>query len=228
MLNSMRKISEDNIKKYENGVLKIIESENIVKIKKADLNVEMKSLGEEKDQVNILIKEIEEASIKTQESQTKAEILNIEIAKKVEEVGAKQAKADFVVADATKVKEEVEKTVAENLDEKKIKAMQGIINNPPEKIKLIMQAVSCLNPTGQQMDFKTLFMKAGDLFKGIAGFMEVGGAGHKLKQANLTAADGYLKSLFSLLKKDPATGVTEMAQVGQYVYDKVSKDTFTL
>lgn len=215
MLTSLRKVSEDNIKKYENGVLKIIESEEIVKIKKADLNVEMTSLEKEKNDVNTLIKEIEEASVKTQESQTKAEILNIEIAKKVEEVSAKQAKADFVVKDALEVKANVEQTVEENLDEKKIKAMQGIINNPPEKIKLIMQAVACLNPTGSVMDFKTLFMKAGDLFKGIKDFMNQGGAGHKLKQANLTNADGYLKNLFQLLKKDPSTGVTEVSQVGQ-------------
>lgn len=88
------------------------------------------------------------------------------------------------------MKAQVETTVEENLDEKKIKAMQGIINNPPEKIKLIMQAVACLNPTGTSMDFKTLFMKAGDLYKGIKDFMAPGGAGHKLKQANLTNSDG--------------------------------------
>lgn len=194
--------------------MKIIESEEIVKIKKADLNVEMMSLEKEKNDVNTLIKEIEEASVKTQESQTKAEILNIEIAKKVDEVSAKQAKADFVVKDALEVKTSVEQTVEENLDEKKIKAMQGIINNTPEKIKLIMQAVACLDPTGLVMDFKILFMKAGDLFKGIKDFMNQGGTGHKLKQANLTNDDGYLKNLFQILKKDPSTGVTEMSQVG--------------
>jgi hypothetical protein len=82
MLNNLRKTSEESIKKYEKGVGKIIESENIVKIKKADLNVEKKSLEKEKEEVNNLIKEIEEFSMKTQEAQTKAEILNIEIAKK--------------------------------------------------------------------------------------------------------------------------------------------------
>jgi hypothetical protein len=213
MLNNLRKTSEESIKKYEKGVGKIIESENIVKIKKADLNVEKKSLEKEKEEVNNLIKEIEEFSMKTQEAQTKAEILNIEIAKKIEEVSAKQAKADFVVKDAIRFKAEVEQTVEENLDEKKIKAMAGILGNPPEKIKLILMAVACLNSTGQSLDFKLLFGKAAEAFKGIAGFVDKGGAGHKLKKSNLDQAEALLKQLFLIVKKDGA--ITEMSQLGQ-------------
>ena len=42
-------------------------------------------------------------------------------------------------------------------------------------------AVACLNPTGQSLDFKLLFGKAAEAFKGIAGFVDKGGTGHKLK-----------------------------------------------
>jgi len=201
MLNNLRKTSEESIKKYENGVGKIIESENIVKIKKADLNVEMKSLEKEKEEVNTLIKEIEESSVKTQEAQTQAEILNIEIAKKVEEVSAKESKADFIVKDAIRIKAEVELVIEENLEEKKIKAMAGILGNPPEKIKLILMAVACLNPTGQSLDFKLLFGKAAEAYKGIKEFVDKdkGGAGHKLKKSSIDQAEALLKQLFLIL-----------------------------
>ena len=156
-----------------------------------------------------LIKEIEELYVKTQEAKT--------IAKKVEEVSAKQAKADFVVKDAIRFKAEVEQTVEENLDEKKIKAMAGILGNPPEKIKLILMAVACLNSTGQSLEFKLLFGKAAEAFKGIAGFVDKGGAGLKLKKSNLDQAEALLKQLFLIVKKDGA--ITEMSQLGQLIKD---------
>lgn len=227
MLTGLRKVSEENIKKYENGVTKIIESENIVRIKKGDLSIEMKALDKEKEIVTNLINEIEESSVKTEQAKTDAEVLNIEIAKKVQEVNAKKEKADSVVKEAMKIKEEVETTVKENLNEGDIKAMAGILGNPPEKIKLILTAVACLKPLGTDTPFQSLFSKAGDCFKGIAGFIETGGAGHKMKASDLQKADGFIKQLFTAIKKDNKD-ITEMSQLYQYIKTKVSGPTATL
>ena len=44
----------------------------------------MKSLEKEKEEVKNLIEKIEESTLKTHEAQTKAEIIKIEISKKIE------------------------------------------------------------------------------------------------------------------------------------------------
>ena len=173
----------------------------------------MKALEKEKDIVNKLIAEIEDSTIKTTKAQTDAEILNIEIAKKVEEVSAKQSKADTVVKDALRIKAEVEITVKENLNEQDIKAMAGILGNPPDKIKLILSAVACLNPTGVSLPFQALFGKATVCYAGIRDFIDVGGAGHKMKGGDLSKCTALIDQLFKMIKKDPNTGVTEMSQL---------------
>mmetsp|Transcript_72368 Transcript_72368/g.156468 ORF Transcript_72368/g.156468 Transcript_72368/m.156468 type:complete len:130 (-) Transcript_72368:2260-2649(-) len=127
----------------------------------------MEGVTKEYENVNQLIKEIEESKIKTEEATIKTQTLNIEITKKVEEVGLKEENAKVVMDQARLIKEDVETSVKENLDERKIKGMNGIMNNPPEKIKLIVLAVNCLNPTGISNNqnswdsCKSLVMKAG-------------------------------------------------------------------
>jgi len=125
----------------------------------------MVELEKEFEKVSTLIKEIDESKIKTEETTIQTQTLNIQIAKKVEEVSLKQEKANIVMKESEKVKQEIEAAVEENLDEKKIKGLQGFINNPPSKIKYIVQAVNCLNPTGSSFGnnwegCKQLVMKA--------------------------------------------------------------------
>lgn len=129
------------------------------------MNIEMVELEKEFEKVSTLIKEIDESKIKTEETTIQTQTLNIQIAKKVEEVSLKQEKANIVMKESEKVKQEIEAAVEENLDEKKIKGLQGFINNPPSKIKYIVQAVNCLNPTGSSFGnnwegCKQLVMKA--------------------------------------------------------------------
>ena len=58
-----------------------------------------------------------------------------------------------------------------------------------------MEAMACLNPIGESMDYKSNFKKPKELFRGIKFFMEQGGVGHKLKQVNITKANGHFNEL---------------------------------
>jgi len=154
----------------------------------------MAQVTKEYESVNKLIKEIEESKVKTQEATIKTETLNHEIGKKVAEVEIKEETAKKVMDEAKEIKIDVETSVKENLDEKKIKAMQGIVNNPPEKIKLIVLAVNCLNPTGSNYEnnwdgCKKLVIKSGNFYTGIKEFMEENGNGQNLTEKRIASAE---------------------------------------
>lgn len=178
--------------------------------------------------MNQLIKEIEESKIKTEEATIKTQTMNIEITKKVAEVSQKEETAKIVMERAKIIKEDVETSVRENLDEKKIKGMQGIMNNPPLKIKLIVQAVNCLNPTGSSFGnnwegCKNLVMKSALFYQGVRDFMEPEGSGQKLKKKHIDDSEVYLKNLWK--ECQPAFGLTDISQLAECVKTKISLES---
>jgi len=193
----------------------------------------MAHVTKEYESVNRLIKEIEESKVKTQEATIKTETLNHEIGKKVAEVEVKEETAKKVMDEAKEIKNDVETSVRENLDEKKIKAMQGIINNPPEKIKLIVMAVNSLTPTGGTPDntwegCKKLVMKAGNFYNGVKSFMEEDGNGQNLTEKKIATAEAYLNQLFKLVKEDKTLDITSEDQMPNYIKEKVSQESYAL
>lgn len=157
----------------------------------------MAEVTREQENVNDLIKDIEERKIKCEEATIKMQTKTIEIDKLMKAVQIKEEHANIVMNQAKIIKEDVETSVRDNLDEKKIKAMQGIMNNPPEKIKLIVQAVNCLNPVqGQQQPnswdgCKQLVMKSQQFCDGVKNFMDDAiGNGKNLKLSYINSSEG--------------------------------------
>lgn len=152
---------------------KIKESETIVSLKKQELGIQMTEVTREYENVNELIKDIEERKIKCEEATIKMSTKNIEITKLMESVEVKEKTAKIVMETAKVIKEEVETSVRENLDEKAIKGMQALLNQPSDKIKLILQAVNALNPVvGQNYPdtwegSRQLVQKAGQFYEGV-------------------------------------------------------------
>lgn len=130
--------------------------------------------------------------------------------------------------EAKLIKEDVEVSVRENLDERKIKGMQGIISSPPEKIRLIVQAVNCLNPMGQSFGnswegAKQLVLKASQFYQGVRDYMEPEGAGQKLKKKHIDDSEVYLNQLWKLCAKD--YNLTDITQLAEAVKTKISPET---
>jgi len=191
----------------------------------------MAEVTREKDNVEELIKEIEERKIKCEESTISCQTKNIEIAKLMESVKVKEENAKVIMEQARIIKDDVEESVRNNLDDKKIKGMQAIMNNPPEKVKLIVQAVNCLSPTGQQQSnswdgCKILLGKPQQLCDGIRGFMEESGNGKSLRMTHISNSETFIKDLFRKCKEEGV--VSSMDEMPSYIKNKVSQEAFAL